>query len=78
MIVPVAIEFARELFGNYKLLDKKAFIHKLTTAIGCLAIISMGLLAYLYINYYVTGNAFQFSIYQREHWSQKFYLFLIP
>ncbi|WP_339189590.1 hypothetical protein MKY54_03890 [Paenibacillus sp. FSL P2-0121] len=75
LIVPVAIEFARELIGNYKLLEKKAFIHKLTTAIGCLAIISMGLLAYLYINYYVTGNAFQFSIYQREHWSQKFYLF---
>ena len=75
LIVPVAIEFGRDLIGNYKLLNKKAFIHRITTAVGCLAIISVGLLAYLYINYYVTGNAFQFSIYQREHWSQRFYLF---
>ncbi|MNO40662.1 hypothetical protein D3C76_308170 [compost metagenome] len=75
LIVPIAIEFARELISNYKLLDKKTFIHRLTTAVSCLAVISMGLLAYLYINYYVTGNAFQFSIYQREHWFQRFYLF---
>lgn len=75
LIVPVAIEFARELIESYKLLNKKAFIHRLITAISCLVILSIGLVVYLYINYYVTGNAFQFSIYQREHWSQQFYLF---
>lgn len=75
LIVPVAIEFGRDLMGNYKLLSKKAFIHRIISAVSFLAIISMGLLAYLFINYHVTGNAFQFSIYQREHWSQRFYLF---
>ena len=75
LIVPVAIELARDLIGNYKLMDKKAYVLRFTRAVGCLAIISLGLLAYLYINYSVTGNAFQFSIYQREHWFQKFYLF---
>ncbi|MEK4354742.1 hypothetical protein MKX41_28480 [Paenibacillus sp. FSL R5-0475] len=75
LIVPVAIEFGRDLIGNYKLLSKKVFIHRIISAVCFLAIISTGLLAYLFINYHVTGNAFQFSIYQREHWSQRFYLF---
>lgn len=75
LIVPVAIEFGRDLMGNYKLLSKKVFIHRIISAVCFLAIISTGLLAYLFINYHVTGNAFQFSIYQREHWSQRFYLF---
>ncbi|MNZ90980.1 hypothetical protein D3C78_1099520 [compost metagenome] len=75
LIVPVAIEFGRDLMGNYKRLSKKVFIHRIISAVCFLAIISTGLLAYLFINYHVTGNAFQFSIYQREHWSQRFYLF---
>lgn len=75
LAVPVAIEFARDLKGNYKILDRRAFVRRLTCAFACLLSISMGLLAYLYINYDVTGNAFQYSIYQREHWFQKFYLF---
>lgn len=75
LIVPVAIEFARDLIGNYRVMNKQAFLARITSAVACLALISLGLLAYLYINYSVTGNAFQFSIYQKEHWFQKFYLF---
>lgn len=75
LIVPIAIEFARDLIGSYRLMERRVFVRKLIRAIACLAIIPLGLLSYLYINYDVTGNAFQFSIYQREHWSQKFYLF---
>ncbi|MFC6653307.1 hypothetical protein [Paenibacillus rhizoplanae] len=56
-------------------MDRKAFTNKLILAMVSLVSVSFGLLAYLYINYNVTGNAFQFSIYQREHWSQRFYFF---
>lgn len=75
LAVPVAIEFARDLRSNYTILGRRAFVQRLISACACLFTISMGLLAYLYINYDVTGNAFQYSIYQREHWFQKLYLF---
>lgn len=75
LAMPVAIEFARDLMGHYKVLNRRAFIRRLTSAFACLLTISLGLLAYLYINYDVTGNAFQYSIYQKEHWFQKLYLF---
>lgn len=35
-------------------------------------LIASGLAAYLLLNYSVTGNPFQFLIYQREHWGQTF------
>jgi Gpi18-like mannosyltransferase len=75
LAVPVAIELVRELIVYYKVSDKRVFIGKLATAVAGLLIIPLGLLAYLYINYEVTGNAFQYSIYQKEHWSQELYLF---
>jgi hypothetical protein len=75
LAVPVAVELARDLMSNYKVLDRRAFIRRMACAFACLLTISTGLLAYLYINYDVTGNAFQYSIYQREHWFQKLYLF---
>jgi Gpi18-like mannosyltransferase len=75
LAVPVAIEFARDLLGTYKVLDRKAWISRLAWTCTCLFTISLGLLAYLYINYEVAGNAFQYSIYQKEHWFQKLYLF---
>ncbi|MFD1909715.1 hypothetical protein ACFSQ7_45830 [Paenibacillus rhizoplanae] len=73
--MPIAVEFARELAAGYRSMDRKAFTNKLILAMVSLVSVSFGLLAYLYINYNVTGNAFQFSIYQREHWSQRFYFF---
>ncbi|MFF2019740.1 hypothetical protein [Paenibacillus sp. NPDC058177] len=75
LAVPVAIEFVRELLGTYKVVNRRAWISRLVGAFACLFIISLGLLAYLYINYEVTGNAFQYSIYQKEHWFQKLYFF---
>ncbi|GGF90438.1 hypothetical protein GCM10010912_39480 [Paenibacillus albidus] len=75
LAVPVAVEMARDLITSYRLLDKKAFVRRFAAAFICLATISLGLLAYLYVNYLVSGNAFQFSIYQREHWFQRLYLF---
>jgi hypothetical protein len=50
-------------------------LRRLAAAAGCLAVVPLGLLAYLYINYATFGNALQFSIYQREHWFQRQYLF---
>ncbi|MHA6482418.1 hypothetical protein ACX1C1_11030 [Paenibacillus sp. strain BS8-2] len=75
LAVPVAIEFLRELITYYKASDRGLFLRRLGTAFAGLLIIPLGLLAYLYINYDVTGNAFQYSIYQKEHWSQEIYLF---
>ncbi|WP_288842177.1 mannosyltransferase family protein [uncultured Deefgea sp.] len=37
-----------------------------------LALVPLGLLAYLAINHVVTGNWLQFLIYQRQNWSQSF------
>lgn len=34
--------------------------------------VSLGLLAYLALNYEVTGDPFRFMVYQSEHWSQNF------
>ncbi|GGH31242.1 hypothetical protein [Paenibacillus segetis] len=75
LAVPIAIEFTRDLVQSYRLIDKRAWALKFISAVACLAIIPLGLLTYFYINYSVTGNPFQFSIYQKEHWSQDFYLF---
>lgn len=38
--------------------------------LGCLLLACLGTLAYLLVNYQVTGSAFTFLTYQREHWSQ--------
>ncbi|MBQ4090323.1 MAG: hypothetical protein IJC56_10680 [Clostridia bacterium] len=34
--------------------------------------VAFGLLAYLWLNYEVTGDPFRFMVYQSEHWSQNF------
>jgi Gpi18-like mannosyltransferase len=75
LAVPIAVEFARDLAAGYGQMERRAYTNRLIQAGISLAAVSFGLLAYLYINYNVTGNAFQFSIYQREHWSQQFYFF---
>jgi hypothetical protein len=37
---------------------------------GQVSLIALGFAAYLLLNWKVSGNPFQFLIYQREHWSQ--------
>jgi len=39
-------------------------------------LIPFGTLYYLYINWKVTGNAFQFTIFQKEHWGQSYSFFI--
>ncbi len=68
LIAPVLVEMIRELLrerrrGRYFALEQVA-------RFSAVLVIPMGLLTYLYINYTVTGNAFQFLIHQSEHWSQ--------
>lgn len=48
---------------------------KLATSAACLLIIPLGLVGYLLINYFVTGDAFTFMRYQSEHWGQGFGFF---
>lgn len=75
LAVPIAIELGRELAKSYRHTDKRAFMRMLTAAACCLAVVPLGLLAYLYINYDTFGNPLQFTIYQKEHWFQRQYLF---
>ncbi|UQZ33046.1 hypothetical protein C2I18_05375 [Paenibacillus sp. PK3_47] len=75
LAVPILIELARHLSESYRHVDKRAFLRMAAAAAGCLAVVPLGLLAYLYINYAVHGNPLQFSIYQKEHWFQEQYLF---
>lgn len=42
----------------------------LLKAAGAACVMSLGLLYYLLMNAWTTGNPFQFRIYQKEHWSQ--------
>ena len=43
--------------------------------LAALALIPLGFAGYCLVNYFVSGNPFQFMIYQREHWSQRLGLF---
>lgn len=43
--------------------------------IGCLFLVALGTAGYLAVNYFVTGSAFTFLTYQREHWNQSLGLF---
>ncbi|ASA25844.1 hypothetical protein B9T62_37015 [Paenibacillus donghaensis] len=75
LAVPIAVEMARVLAVSYRQTTRREWTRKAAIAVACLAVAPLGLLAYLYVNYAVTGNPFQFSIYQREHWFQRMYLF---
>ncbi|MBR0026055.1 MAG: hypothetical protein IJP37_02745 [Clostridia bacterium] len=69
LLVPAVVEWVAELCEARRS-EKEQFTKMLLIRIGCFLLILAGLGAYLYINYDVTGNAFQFMVYQKEHWSQ--------
>lgn len=75
LAVPIAVEMARVLAVSYRQSTRREWTRKAAISAACLAVAPLGLLAYLYVNYEVTGNPFQFTIYQREHWFQRMYLF---
>ncbi|MDL2217532.1 hypothetical protein LJC27_02625 [Christensenellaceae bacterium OttesenSCG-928-M15] len=69
LLVPVAIE----LIGDAVRLKKKngnVLMYALPRAVSQL-LIPMGFLFYLLVNHNVTGDAFTFMTYQREHWNQE-------
>lgn len=69
LIVPAAVEWIAELCQTHRF-EKGQFAKRLLVRVGCLLLILAGLGAYFYINYDVTGNPFQFMVYQKEHWYQ--------
>ena len=74
LLFPAFIEWAA-YYKPLALIRKKRYDYLLkavfTKAIW-LPAMGLGILYYLWLNYDITGNPFQFMIYQKEHWSQGF------
>ncbi|MDO5112583.1 MAG: hypothetical protein Q4E65_09785 [Clostridia bacterium] len=68
LAVPVGLEMLFDLCERYR--NGNAFKKKLFAYIGCMLILPLGFAAYLSINAAVTGDAFRFMTYQKEHWDQ--------
>ncbi|MEG1893799.1 MAG: glycosyltransferase family 39 protein [Clostridia bacterium] len=73
LALPIAIECVNELCRRHRAAEKSG--SKICVYIACLCIVPLGLIAYLGVNYAVTGDAFKFMQYQHEHWSQGLGLF---
>ncbi len=83
MLVPVGIEYIAWLMQDIKFrrvaikegkevpIARKAIVRRVLRGL-CMLLIPAGLAVYFIINKIVTGNPFQFMIYQSEHWSQNF------
>ncbi len=57
------------------LADGKWQAKRILGYIGCLLLVLLGTAGYLAVNYFVTGDAFTFLAYQRDHWHQSLGLF---
>ena len=66
LFVPLFFEIVEALLHG----EKKAW-----RGLAALLGVPAGFAAYCLVNYTVSGNAFQFLIYQREHWNQQLGLF---
>ncbi|MEL7609176.1 MAG: mannosyltransferase family protein [Bacillota bacterium] len=76
LIIPVTFEAARSIVVLQKSgASGRALWGRAFGRGGASLLIALGFLGYLYVNYAVTGNPFQFMIYQSEHWSQRLGLF---
>jgi len=69
LLVPVGVEMLGELCMLHRQEAPDLWKHLLKD-LGCLLLGLSGILGYLLINLSVTGNAFTFLVYQKEHWSQ--------
>jgi len=67
LLAPVCFELAADIIREAK---TGIGIKKYSKYLPALLIIPLGFALYLYINYLVSGNPFQYSIYEKEHWSQ--------
>lgn len=75
LIVFIAWEIIEDFITAYRSGTINAEKRALLRNALCLLIVPLGLIGYLYINYSVTGDAFTFMRYQREHWNQGFGFF---
>lgn len=72
LLVVAFVEYLKDLRAEYRKNGRSSYFFKMLFSRGfCMALIPLGLLGYLLINYCVTGNPFQFAIYQKEHWFQR-------
>lgn len=79
LLVPVAIEYVGQLVSKTRVKQQDtadARFRWVQTLNGVsMLLIPLALGVYLLQNYLVSGNAFQFLIYQKQNWSQEFSLF---
>jgi len=79
LIVPILIEilYDHEFFRRFRDKESKrgVLLGGLLQRLAAVLLPAAGIGIYLTVNKMVTGNAFQFLIYQREHWKQRFGLF---
>ena len=67
LLAPICFELIADLIREIKC---RGDVKRYLRCLPALLIIPSGFALYLYINYRVSGNPFQYAIYQREHWSQ--------
>lgn len=78
LIVPLAMEYVGQLVRRVReerLEIDAAFKWRQALNGASLLLIPLALGVYLLQNYLVSGNAFQFLVYQKQNWSQEFSLF---
>lgn len=64
LLAPLVMELVAEA------VRKKPPAKKLILRAAALLLVPLGFAVYCFINYLVSGNPFQFMVYQAEHWSQ--------
>lgn len=72
--IPCFVEYLLEIYPQFKKDAKGAWMELLKKSLPLL-LSAVGILAYLLINADISGNPFQFLIYQKEHWSQEMQFF---
>lgn len=71
LLVPAVFELASEILRDIRHEERGSrFLWHCIGNAASLLLIPLGLCLYLYINFYVTGNALQFTVVQSEHWGQ--------
>lgn len=71
LALPIAIEGISAIVKAYRTNERAEGAKLIGIVAASLVISTLGTLGYLYINYSVTGNPFQFMIHQSEHWYQE-------
>lgn len=71
LILLLGICFLPYFFAAQKQ-DKKMAFRLFLQGLGGIGLVLGGFCLYLWLNFLVTGNALQYAVYQKEHWSQSF------